>query len=130
MVLGFSTSQHVVLIDQIKELGLALSIATEDGSMGFMGTVTDLFEQAIARDVAEHPVIYACGPHAMLKKIVQEARRLNLTCYVSLESYMACGMGLCLGCAIKAARKEDTEYYYVCKDGPVFSAEMIDWEGM
>lgn len=128
MLLGFSTSQEVILIDQIKDLGLELSLATEDGSMGFMGTVTDLFEQSIDRYLAEEPIIYACGPNPMLKKIVQEARRLNLTCYVSLESYMACGLGICLGCAIKAARKEDTEYYYVCKDGPVFSAEMIDWE--
>ena len=128
MMLGFSTSQEVILIDQIKDLDLELSLATEDGSMGFMGTVTELFEQSIDRDLAEEPIIYACGPNPMLKKIVQEARRLNLTCYVSLESYMACGMGICLGCAIKAARMEDTEYYYVCKDGPVFSAEMIDWE--
>jgi dihydroorotate dehydrogenase electron transfer subunit len=128
MLLGFSTSQEVVLIDQITDLGLALSLATEDGSMGFMGTVTDLFEQSIDLDLAEEPIIYACGPNPMLKKIVQEAKRLNLTCYVSLEGYMACGLGICLGCAIKAARNEDTEYYYVCKDGPVFSAEMIDWE--
>jgi dihydroorotate dehydrogenase electron transfer subunit len=41
---------------------------------------------------------------------------------------MACGLGLCLGCAVKAAGRKDSEYYYVCKDGPVFSAEMIDWE--
>lgn len=128
MFLGFPTSQGAGLIDRIKDLGLQLSLATEDGSMGFMGTVTDLFEQAIDRDAAEEPIIYACGPHGMLKKIAQEAGRLNLTCYVSLESYMACGLGICLGCAIKAARGEDTEYCYVCKDGPVFSAEMIDWE--
>jgi dihydroorotate dehydrogenase electron transfer subunit len=128
LFLGFSTFQGAGLIDRIKDLGLQLSLATEDGSMGFTGTVTDLFEQAIDRDVAEEPIIYACGPHAMLKKIAQKARRLNLTCYVSLESYMACGLGICLGCAIRAARSEDTEYCYVCKDGPVFSAEMIDWE--
>jgi dihydroorotate dehydrogenase electron transfer subunit len=128
LLLGFPTSQGVILIDWIKDLGLELSLATEDGSMGFRGTVTDLFEQSIGRDEAEEPIIYACGPNPMLKKVVQEARRLNLTCYVSLEGYMACGLGLCLGCAIKAARSEDTEYCYVCKDGPVFSAEMIDWE--
>lgn len=128
MMLGFSTSPEVILIDRIKDLGLDLSLATEDGSMGFMGTVTELFEQSVNRDLAVEPVIYACGPNPMLKKIVQGARRLNLTCYVSLESYMACGLGMCLGCAIKAAPREDAEYYYVCKDGPVFSADMIDWE--
>jgi dihydroorotate dehydrogenase electron transfer subunit len=130
MLLGFSTSQEAALIDQIKDLGLELSLATEDGSQGFRGTVTDLFEQLINRDVAEKPIIYACGPNPMLKEIAQQARSLNLTCYVSLEGSMACGLGICLGCAIKAARNQKTEYYYVCKDGPVFSAEMIDWEVM
>jgi dihydroorotate dehydrogenase electron transfer subunit len=128
LLLGFSTSQEDVLIDRIKDLGLELSLATEDGSMGFRGTVADLFEQVSDRDADEKSIIYACGPNPMLKKIVQETRRLNLTCYVSLEGYMACGLGICLGCAIKAARNQDTEYYYACKDGPVFSADMIDWE--
>jgi dihydroorotate dehydrogenase electron transfer subunit len=128
MLLGFSTSQEVVRIHQMKDLGLDLSLATEDGSMGFRGTVTELFEQSIDRDLAEKPIIYACGPNPMLKKIVHGAKRLSISCYVSLESYMACGLGICLGCAIKAGRNQDSEYYYVCKDGPVFSSEMIDWE--
>jgi len=130
MLLGFSTSQESVLTDRIKDLGLELLLATEDGSQGFKGTVTDLFEQVIDRDAQEKPVIYACGPNPMLKKIAQEAIRLNLTCYMSLEGSMACGLGICLGCAVKAARNQDTEYYYVCRDGPVFSAEMIDWEAL
>lgn len=129
-LLGFPTSQEVVRINQLRDLGIDLSLATEDGSMGFTGTVTDLFEQSIDRKLAGDPIIYACGPNPMLKKIVQKATRLNLACYVSLEGYMACGLGICLGCAIKAARDKDSEYYYVCKDGPVFSAEMIDWEVM
>jgi len=128
LLLGFATSHQVVLIDQIKNLGLELLLATEDGSEGFRGTATDLFEQVVDRDVGEKPIIYACGPNPMLKKIAQKTKSLNLPCYMSLEGYMACGLGLCLGCAVKAARNEDPEYYYVCKDGPVFSAEMIDWE--
>jgi len=130
MLLGFSTSHEAVLVDQIKDLGLELSLATEDGSQGFKGTVTDLFEQLIDRDAPEKPIIYACGPNPMLKKIAQQTMSLNLTCYVSLEGSMACGLGICLGCAIKAARNQDTEYYYTCKDGPVFSADMIDWEAL
>jgi dihydroorotate dehydrogenase electron transfer subunit len=130
MLLGFSTSQEAVLTDQIRDLGLELSLATEDGSLGFRGAVTDLFDQLIDGDAPEKPVVYACGPNPMLKKIAQQTRRLNLTCYVSLEGSMACGLGICLGCAVKAARNQDAEYYYVCKDGPVFSAEMIDWEAL
>jgi dihydroorotate dehydrogenase electron transfer subunit len=130
MLLGFSTSQEAVLTDQIKDMGLELSLATEDGSQGFRGTVTDLFDQLMDRDASKKSIIYACGPNSMLKKIAQQTMRLNLTCYVSLEGSMACGLGICLGCAIKAAANQDTEYYYVCKDGPVFSAELIDWEAL
>lgn len=130
MLLGFPTSRQAVLIDQIKGLGLELLLATEDGSEGFRGTVTDLFEQVIHRDVGGKPTIYACGPNPMLKKIARETNKLNLVCYLSLEGYMACGLGLCLGCAVKAGQSEETEYYYVCKDGPVFSAGMIDWKAL
>lgn len=130
MSLGFPTSQEVVLIDQLKDLDVDLILATDDGSLGFKGSVTELFDQSIDQELAEKPVIYACGPNPMLKKIVQKSMMLNLKCYVSLEGFMGCGLGICLGCAIKAAQGEDRLYYYVCQDGPVFPAELIDWEVM
>jgi dihydroorotate dehydrogenase electron transfer subunit len=128
MFLGFPTSQEVVLIDQLKDLGIDLSLTTEDGSLGIKGLVTDLLDQYLRQELTKRPVIYACGPNPMLKKIAQRAIALNLRCYVSLEGYMACGLGICLGCAVKAAHSKEKPYYYVCQDGPVFSAEMIDLE--
>jgi len=128
MFLGFPTSQEVVLTDQLKNLDIDLSLTTEDGSLGIKGLVTDLLDQHLAQELPERPVMYACGPAPMLKKVAQKAVAFNLRCYVSLESYMACGLGICQGCAVKAANSEDRPYYYVCQDGPVFSAEMIDWE--
>jgi dihydroorotate dehydrogenase electron transfer subunit len=130
MFLGFPTAQEAVLINQFKGLDVDLSLATEDGSLGFKGPVTDLFERSIDRDSAKRPVIYACGPNPMLKKVAKRAMTSGLKCYVSLEGYMACGLGICLGCAIKAAPDQARVYYYVCQDGPVFPAEMIDWEVM
>jgi dihydroorotate dehydrogenase electron transfer subunit len=128
MLLGFPTSQEVVLTDQLRDLGVKLTLATEDGSQGFRGPVTNLFDRSIHEESKLKPVIYACGPNPMLKKIVNKAMMFNLKCFVSLEGFMACGLGICLGCAIKAAQGKDRIYYYVCQDGPVFSAEMIDWE--
>ena len=130
MLLGFPTSQEVVLADQLKDLGVNLSLATEDGSLGFRGLVTDLFDQSIDQESEAKPIIYACGPRPMIKKIVNKAMTFNLKCFVSMEGFMACGLGICLGCAIKAAQGKEKVYYYVCQDGPVFSAEMIDWEVM
>ncbi len=130
MFLGFPTSQEVVLIDQLKDLGIDLSLTTEDGSLGIKGVVTDLLDQHLGQELNEKPIIYTCGPIPMLKKIAQSAIKSRLRCYVSLEGHMACGLGICQGCAVKAANSQDKPYYYVCQDGPVFSSEMIDWEVM
>ena len=128
--LGFPTSQDVVLIDQLKGLGVDLSLTTEDGSLGSRGLVSDLWDQSLSQESTEKPVTYACGPASMLKEIAQKAIARDLRCYVCLEGYMGCGLGICQGCAVKAASSKDKPYYYVCQDGPVFSAEMIDWEVM
>jgi len=130
MFLGFPSAQEVVIIDQIKDFNVDLSLTTEDGSLGIKGLVGDLLDRHLGQELTEKPVIYACGPTAMLKKIAQKAIRCNLRCYVSLEGYMACGLGICQGCAVKRGNGKDKPYYYVCQDGPVFSAEMIDWEVM
>ena len=128
--LGFSTSREVVRIQQLKDLGVNLSLTTEDGSLGIKGVVTDLLDQHLGSEGTTKPVIYACGPPPMLRKVAQKATTFNLRSYVSLEGYMACGLGICLGCAVKAAHGEGNPYYYVCQDGPVFPAEIIDWEAL
>jgi dihydroorotate dehydrogenase electron transfer subunit len=128
VLLGFSTSEEVVCCDELKALGVHLSLATEDGSRGSKGIVTDLLDQHLRRGLAAKPVIYACGPPQMLKKVAHQAAMSHLTCSVSLEGHMACGLGICLGCAVKASYNLTTAYHYVCQDGPVFQAETIDWE--
>jgi len=127
MFLGFSTSQEAILIDELKDPNIDLSLATEDGSLGSTGLVTDLLDEYIRQELNKNPVIYACGPTLMLKKVAQMAIASNLRCYVSLEGCMACGLGICKGCAVKANNNKSKPYYYVCQDGPVFSSEMIDW---
>lgn len=130
MFLGFPTSQEVVMTDQLKDLNVDLSLTTEDGSLGMKGLVSDLLDQHLSQELTKKPVIYACGPTPMLKKIAQKAITCNLRCYVCLEVYMACGLGICQGCAVKAANSKGKSYHSVCQDGPVFSAETIDWEVM
>ena len=129
MFLGFSTSQEIVLFNELTNLGIDLSLATDDGSSGTKGLVTDLFNEYLNQESNKTPLIYACGPVDMLKRISLKAISLNLRCYVSLESHMACGLGLCQGCAVKV-NNSDKPYYHVCQDGPVFLAETIDWEAL
>lgn len=117
------------------EAGLAkdfngdILISTEDGSVGRRGLVTELLKEEITPD----SVVYACGPPLMLKSAASIADRAGARCFVSLEKSMACGIGVCLGCAVKTKAHEPEEaenkiYKMVCSDGPVFDSRVIDWE--
>lgn len=85
----------------MKKMGLEPQIATEDGSAGRQGTATDLLERELLSRGHEATAIYACGPMAMLAKVAQIAEQFDVPCQVLLESRMACGVGACLGCAVK-----------------------------
>jgi dihydroorotate dehydrogenase electron transfer subunit len=127
MFLGFTTSQEAVLIDELEDMNIDLSLTTDDGSLGITGLVTDLLDEYLGQELPKKPVIYACGPIPMLKKIAYMAAVSRVRCYVSLEGSMACGLGICRGCAVKSSKNQNKPYYYVCQDGPVFSSEIIDW---
>jgi dihydroorotate dehydrogenase electron transfer subunit len=102
--------------------GVALRVATEDGSEGHRGLVTELLAQELADGDA---VVYACGPTPMMRAAacLAEGRRT----LVSLENPMACGFGVCLGCAAPLA---GGGFGLVCRDGPVFEAARVDWENL
>jgi dihydroorotate dehydrogenase electron transfer subunit len=101
-----------------------VALCTDDGSCGVKGTVADVLHGFLQQGTgAGRPVIYACGPHLMLKEIAGIAASHNIRAYVSLEEHMACGIGACLGCVTKTK----TGYKRVCKEGPVFDAAEIEW---
>lgn len=100
-------------------------VATEDGSVGTKGNVMD----AIQKDQLEADVIYACGPMPMLRAIKQYAEKKNIEAYISLEERMACGIGACLGCVCRTAKKDAHSHVNnarICTDGPVFEAKEVD----
>ena len=112
--------------------GHKIRIATEDGSVGKKGFVTELLKE----ELAPGSVVCACGPVRMLKAVAALADGAGVDCYVSLESTMACGIGVCLGCAVKSGAHALTmsaankDYRMVCSDGPVFLSRDIDWEAL
>jgi dihydroorotate dehydrogenase electron transfer subunit len=107
--------------------GIDSCIATDDGSCGFAGTVTDCLAQWLdsqAPDAAE-TIIYACGPEKMLAAVARMAADRHIDCQVSMERMMACGIGLCQSCAVECKSSGQTEYRLCCKDGPVFNAKEV-----
>lgn len=96
-------------------------ISTDDGSMGLKGNVIELLKKNMHLFEDKKIRIFSCGPNAMLKALQAFALENKLDCQLSLEGAMACGFGICQGCAVESA-KEPEKYDLVCKDGPVFNA--------
>lgn len=119
---GFRSRDAVILKEDFEALGCETRIATDDGSYGHHGLVTELL------DSLSFDVVFACGPKPMLRAVAAVAKARGVPCRVSMEERMACGIGACLGCNV-ALRGERGRYYgHVCRDGPVFDAEKIVWE--
>ena len=128
---GFTTSSEMIDTGQVINLSIKISMATDDGTAGYPGTVTDLLNAYLDQNPDRSCNLYACGPLQMLKSVVSIVVDRNISCQVSMESAMACGLGACQGCAVKAfSREGEIRYHHVCKDGPVFPAHLIDWKSI
>lgn len=103
-----------------------LRVATEDGSRGTRGRVTVLLERALDELAEKQPAkVYTCGPDAMMAAVAKLCEARGVPCEVSLETPMACGYGVCLGCPVP--RRESKSYLYACTEGPCIDAAAIDW---
>jgi len=100
-----------------------VEVATEDGSRGRLGLVTDLLKEALKDGRPEF--LLACGPPGMLAAVGRLGREVGVPVYLSLEAMMACGRGLCLGCAVP---RRGGGYLKVCVEGPAFPAAEVDLE--
>ena len=123
VLIGARTKKQILCEKEFQKAGFDVKIATDDGSAGFRGRVTDLLEDLLRAPSHELAAIYACGPRPMLKEISRLASKYKISSQISLEEHMACGIGACLGCAVST--KEG--FKRVCKEGPVFKAQEIIW---
>ncbi|MDR1616078.1 MAG: dihydroorotate dehydrogenase electron transfer subunit [Syntrophomonadaceae bacterium] len=125
MFYGAEERCQLSALNKFKRLGVGTDVATRDGSAGFTGLVTDLVQQKIASEKAD--VIYTCGPEIMMAKVAAIAAQYQIPGELSLEEYMACGVGACLGCARKLKTRDDN-FIKICKDGPVFSFSQMEFD--
>jgi len=128
LFIGGKTKEDILCVTEFERLGVETYVATDDGTLGAAGLVTEVLERHLHEDPAGK-TLYACGPMPMLKAVAEIARRRELSCQVSLEAHMACGMGACLGCVVAGRDHGEftPDYRCVCKDGPVFDFRELRW---
>ena len=124
LLYGAKNKSNLVRIKDFQKLGIDVKTITEDGSTGQKGLATDLLRKFLVSSPGQISAVYACGPRPMLKSVAHLMKNKKIPVYLSLEEMMACGMGACLGCSVRAKGKE-IHYLRVCQDGPVFLAEDI-----
>lgn len=137
-LIGARSAAEVLGVAQLGELRIETRVATDDGSDGHTGRVTELLE--IALQNGPRAVVYACGPLPMLRAVAALSARYQAPCQVSLEENMPCGIGVCNGCVVAmkvgasshqsaAQNASDYERYQrVCVAGPALWADRVDWE--
>ncbi|TSA54028.1 MAG: dihydroorotate dehydrogenase electron transfer subunit [Planctomycetaceae bacterium] len=113
---GAQRKDLIVGLDRMGEICSDIRISTDDGSRGYHGLVTELFEQDILSYNSSDSVVYSCGPFPMIKRLAEILRNQAVPCQVSVEERMACGVGACLGVDIRVK----SGYKKVCSDGPFF----------
>jgi dihydroorotate dehydrogenase electron transfer subunit len=120
---GVRSADLAAGVDDFRAAGAEVHLASNDGSIGYRGFVTDLLKT--------HPKpdrIVGCGPEPMLHALAKLAAEWNVPCDVSLETPMACGLGICFSCVTKVKTPDGWDYKRVCVDGPIFDAAGLVWD--
>jgi len=129
VLLGGASAGDILLGTEFESLGWRVEVATEDGSLGLKGRVTDLLDALIARRPGEHFEFFACGPEGMLRAVARRAMQKGVRAWLSFDRRMGCGVGACLACVLdvrdEGGRRRRVR---VCREGPVFEAGTIVWE--
>jgi len=116
LAFGAKTKDELLFLKRLKSSCKQMQISTDDGSKGYHGFVSDLTLEILKKEAFDE--IFTCGPELMIKKIVDISSRKNIPVQASLERFMKCGVGICDSCAING--------FLVCKDGPVFTGEVLE----
>jgi dihydroorotate dehydrogenase electron transfer subunit len=127
LLYGVRTAAFLAGVDDFRRAGIEVEVATDDGTAGHRGFVTELLAGRLER--GERPVrVVGCGPPAMLAALSRLVAHHGVACDLSLENHMACGFGVCFSC-VAPLRQADgsTDLRRVCVEGPVVSAHRVDW---
>lgn len=117
---GVRSASYLAGLNEFEKVGIDVQIATDDGSSGHRGFVTDLLKQQLEK-TQESTTVYCCGPEPMMHAVATICDSRQVECFLSLESPMACGFGACFSCVTKVRQADQSwDYRRVCVEGPVF----------
>lgn len=137
-IIGGRTRFDVIGQSELENLQVGVQVATDDGSAGHHGLVTDLLRRHIETKASLHPdstnnsqlpIVYSCGPYPMLRTVAHLCAEFEVPCQVSLEENMPCGIGVCNGCVVPVVQAGDDYGLFrrICVEGPVLWSHEVDW---
>ena len=130
---GARRSEELYCVDVFESLGVAIVLATENGTRGVHGRITVPLEAALRERTLGEPVkLYVCGPTPMMRACAELSFTYGRACDVSLEQVMGCGLGGCYSCVVPARTRDGGPPHHTrtCIDGPVFDAQRVVWENV
>lgn len=128
LLYGARSAEYLAGLDEFRQTGLMLELATDDGSIGPPQRVTDLLKSKLSTLQGKSIRVVCCGPEPMMEAVSEIAHHYQVACEVSLETPMACGIGICFTCVAKIKQDDGSwDYKRTCIEGPIFSSEEIVW---
>jgi len=125
---GVRTADLLAGVPDFESAGIDVRLSSDDGSVGHHGLVTEILSDLLAESRGEDRLVVCCGPEPMMHAVAELCRRTGTQCLVSLETPMACGIGICFSCVAKVRQPDGGwDYKRTCVEGPVFDAQQIEW---
>jgi dihydroorotate dehydrogenase electron transfer subunit len=123
---GARTKDYLAGVEEFRRLGVEVQVSTDDGTAGHHGLVTELAEQVLT--ASPRARVVCCGPERMMEAVAKLTSERNVPCQISLETPMACGIGICFSCVARVRdERGGWDYRRTCVEGPVFDAARIAW---
>jgi dihydroorotate dehydrogenase electron transfer subunit len=128
MCYGVRTAELAAGVPDFQAAGIDVRLSSDDGSVGHHGLVTDLLRQVLEEDGRDSRLVICCGPEPMMHAVAEICKANNTRCFASLETPMACGIGICFSCVTKVRQPDGSwDWKRTCVEGPIFDAAQIEW---